>query len=155
MQGAIRSWLMFLGVNIPLREYIIPSLYLYLWNLAFDLTRQKKMMSLRELIDCEIKFRKSDHLKEQSLSLKPACCHRLKEIWLWTHPPVLFPLFVFAVGGRNWWFWDWQDKVQVKKSFVAFFAGIVSFSPLSPLSFANIFLLKISYQSHQQDLWQI
>lgn len=70
---------MFLEVNIPLKEYIIPSLYLDLWNLAFDLTGQKKMMSLRELIDCEIKFRKSDHLKEQSLSLRPACCHRPKE----------------------------------------------------------------------------
>lgn len=129
---------MFLEVNIPLREYIIPSLYLDLWNLAFDLTRQKKMMSLRKLIDCEIKFRKSDHLKEQSLSLKPACCHRLKEIWLWTH------LCVFAVDRRNWWFGG-----------CCTFADIVSFSPLSPLNFSNIFLLKISYQSHHQGLWQI
>lgn len=46
VQEAVRNWLMSPGVNIPLREDIISSLYLYLWNLAFDLTGPKKIMSL-------------------------------------------------------------------------------------------------------------
>jgi len=42
VQEAVRNWLMSPGFNIPLREDIISSLYLYLWNLAFDFDQAKE-----------------------------------------------------------------------------------------------------------------
>lgn len=42
VQEAVRNWLMSPGFNIPLREDIISSLYLYLWNLAFDFAQAKE-----------------------------------------------------------------------------------------------------------------
>lgn len=93
-------------------------------------------MFLRQLRDWEIKVEKSDHSKEQSLSLNPSCHHRLKEIWLWTHPSVLFPLFMFAS--------QWKKLVVLRlagkrsteneaflQAFFFFFLAIPSFSPLA------------------------
>lgn len=123
VQEAVRNWLMSPAFNIPLREDITSSLYLYLWNHCFWLD-QAKENNVSRVTDRLWNYVQARSLEGVILILEaipPSLTQRNLALNLSIS---LFPLFVFAVGGRSWWFWDWQGKSSTEnKSFLVSFAG--------------------------------